>query len=210
MDQYIDIVFDGPPSHESGRFVEVENEHGASINAGEWIQTPLDGASGWWRLRLKVAPSLNNLAVGINQIARDHGFWEENRNMGEMLMLAVSELSEALEEHRDGKPNVYHEFKMSPGMPIPNDLRPTLDKMERNLQRSLMTEPNPMEELTGEEMSALAAAGFAKPEGLAVELADCIIRCLDTLHSLGVDIDQVVADKMAYNRSRPYKHGRKF
>jgi len=30
------IVFDGPPSHESGRFVEVENETGASIHAGEW------------------------------------------------------------------------------------------------------------------------------------------------------------------------------
>lgn len=30
------IVFDGPPSHKSGRFVEVEDEHGRSINAGEW------------------------------------------------------------------------------------------------------------------------------------------------------------------------------
>ena len=33
----IDIVFDGPPSHESGRFVEVENMKGQSIRIGEWI-----------------------------------------------------------------------------------------------------------------------------------------------------------------------------
>lgn len=30
------ILFDGPPSHESGRFVKVEDGHGHSVNAGEW------------------------------------------------------------------------------------------------------------------------------------------------------------------------------
>lgn len=35
-DAYISILFDGPPSHESGRFVEVNDPSGASINAGEW------------------------------------------------------------------------------------------------------------------------------------------------------------------------------
>ncbi len=34
----IQIRFDGPPDHESGRFVEVEDEDGRSINAGEWKQ----------------------------------------------------------------------------------------------------------------------------------------------------------------------------
>ncbi len=33
----INIIFDGPPSHESGRFVEVENDAGESIRVGEWI-----------------------------------------------------------------------------------------------------------------------------------------------------------------------------
>ena len=42
----IDIVFDGPPSHESGRFVEVE-ECGKSINFGDWVQRP----DGYWVLR---------------------------------------------------------------------------------------------------------------------------------------------------------------
>lgn len=51
-----------------------------------------------------------------------------------------------------------------------------------------------------------------KPEGIAVELADCLIRILDTLHDLMPDdsIDRVVQLKMDYNNSRPYKHGRKY
>jgi hypothetical protein len=36
-DEVIDIVFDGPPSHESGRFVEVE-AIGKSIRFGQWVQ----------------------------------------------------------------------------------------------------------------------------------------------------------------------------
>ena len=45
---YIDNVFDGPPSHESGRFVEVEDSAGKSVNVGTWIQ----GDHGFWRLRI--------------------------------------------------------------------------------------------------------------------------------------------------------------
>jgi len=45
---YIDIVFDGPPSHEPGRFVEVENSEGVSIKFGEWVRRP----DGYWVLRL--------------------------------------------------------------------------------------------------------------------------------------------------------------
>ncbi len=33
------IVFDGPPSHESGRFVEVNDHTGKSVRAGEWIES---------------------------------------------------------------------------------------------------------------------------------------------------------------------------
>lgn len=105
--------------------------------------------------------SLNELAKDIHRIAVDHGFWDADRNMGEMLMLATSELAEALEEHRTGKPAEYE----------------------------------------GEH---------GKPEGVAVELADCIIRCLDTMQSLGVDVEAVIARKIAYNRTRPHKHGKAY
>ena len=47
----IDIVFDGPPSHESGRFVEVESPPGTGINFGEWIKRD----DGYWVLRFRAA-----------------------------------------------------------------------------------------------------------------------------------------------------------
>ena len=50
MFKTVDIVFDGPPSHESGRFVEVEDMDGKSVNIGEWIERP----DGYWCLRLEI------------------------------------------------------------------------------------------------------------------------------------------------------------
>lgn len=47
MTTEIDIVFDGPPSHESGRFVEVESPVGRSIRFGIWVHRP----DGFWALR---------------------------------------------------------------------------------------------------------------------------------------------------------------
>lgn len=44
---YIDVVFDGPPGPESGRFVEVEDATGKSIRFGEWVER----ADGYWVLR---------------------------------------------------------------------------------------------------------------------------------------------------------------
>lgn len=44
----IDIVFDGPPSHESGRFVEVEDVYGRGLSVGEWIERK----DGFWALRV--------------------------------------------------------------------------------------------------------------------------------------------------------------
>lgn len=50
MRQKINIVFDGPPSHKSGRFIEVENLDGASISVGTWFES----ANGLWNLQLVV------------------------------------------------------------------------------------------------------------------------------------------------------------
>ena len=48
-----------------------------------------------------------------------------------------------------------------------------------------------------------------KPDGIAVELIDCVIRIFDYLQYLGVDIDETLALKHSYNKKRPYKHGGK-
>ncbi len=44
------VVFDGPPGHQSGRFVEVEDEQGHSINVGEWVER----GDGYHALKLQV------------------------------------------------------------------------------------------------------------------------------------------------------------
>jgi hypothetical protein len=193
------------------------------------------------------ATDYDTLAEQINANAVAKGFWEADRNMGEMLMLAVSELAEALEEHRDDRPAVWHLHAA-------------------NCTRFLMQDH-------GESDDPCICT--PKPEGAAVELADCIIRCLDTMHSevpgrihqlvreagiaaldadalppnfadalghitdrlsaarkgqwvraghlaraivecealifrLGESPEAVVAEKMHYNTTRPYKHGRAY
>jgi len=46
-DVKLDIIFDGPPSHESGRFIEVnDSATGASIRWGRWR----DNEDGTWSL----------------------------------------------------------------------------------------------------------------------------------------------------------------
>ena len=48
-----------------------------------------------------------------------------------------------------------------------------------------------------------------KPDGIAVEMCDCIIRILDYLVSEGQDIDEILKQKHLYNQSRAYRHGNK-
>ena len=47
-------------------------------------------------------------------------------------------------------------------------------------------------------------------DGIAAEIADAIISLLDLSKYLGYNIGTVIEDKLAYNRSRPYKHGKQF
>jgi hypothetical protein len=51
-----------------------------------------------------------------------------------------------------------------------------------------------------------------KPEGVAVELIDAIIRLLDMLEGFypEVNIERTLKEKLAYNVSRPRLHGRRF
>jgi hypothetical protein len=57
---HIDIVFDGPPGPEAGRFVEVEDHRRHSIKFGEWVQRE----DGYWVLRID-RPEAKSLATLI-------------------------------------------------------------------------------------------------------------------------------------------------
>lgn len=128
---------------------------------------------------------LNSLAQHVHEIAAIHGFWKVGGyNYGEKIALIHSELSESLEEDRKDTPNVY--FLHDTSCPIYGAYRATFDQHSEG------------------------CTCIAKPEGRAVELGDALIRVLDLMCHLGVDIDWVVEVKSAYNETRPPKHGRKY
>lgn len=57
-----------------------------------------------------------------------------------------------------------------------------------------------------EKMKALGLRPLSCAEE---ELADILIRCLDTAKDLGIDISEAVAIKDSYNQNRPYRNGGK-
>jgi NTP pyrophosphatase (non-canonical NTP hydrolase) len=102
-------------------------------------------------------------------IAAEHGF-HDNETPGtvpvaEKLCLIHSELSEALEAHRDPKAMA---------------------------------------------MGLLHFAPNGKPEGVAAELADVVIRVLDLAESLNIDLHHAITAKCYYNETRPHKHGKSY
>ncbi len=101
------------------------------------------------------------LKTECKRIADEHGFTDATP--GEDIALMHSELSEALEDIRKGKP---------------------------------------MSELTYEGEKR-------KPVGVPSELADVVIRVMHFCGKHGINLGKAILEKMAYNESRPFKHGGK-
>jgi NTP pyrophosphatase (non-canonical NTP hydrolase) len=51
--------------------------------------------------------------------------------------------------------------------------------------------------------------GNQKPLGIPTELADVVIRCMDTAEALGIDLQSAILQKHRYNATRPHRHGNK-
>src|SRR5262245_23658643 len=49
-----------------------------------------------------------------------------------------------------------------------------------------------------------------KPEGFAIELADILIRVAGLAGGLNLDLEKAIETKMAFNRTRPLRHGKAF
>lgn len=54
-----------------------------------------------------------------------------------------------------------------------------------------------------------SATGLYNKDAVGAELADVLIRLLDTCHRYGVDLGLEFGRKLDYNRERPYRHGDK-
>lgn len=133
---------------------------------------------------------LNELAREIHENAVEHGWWDEERSFGDIVALCHSELSEALEEYRAGHPELWSRIECGAAGSDFVCKHMTQDGLCASGMTCSM-------EKTG------------KPEGIAVEMADCIIRILDWCGKVGVDIDAIIRIKMEYNKTRPYRHGGK-
>ena len=55
-----------------------------------------------------------------------------------------------------------------------------------------------------------AMRNHARKEAIAEELADCCIRIFDYCGARKIDLERALIKKIGYNRTRPYRHGKKF
>ena len=124
--------------------------------------------------------TLNEYRNEAYRIASDHGFHNETPNLGELLMLITSELSEALEADRMNNWHKFHAIDNEKDIPNPETLE--YKQWFNNKIRGTVEE----------------------------EIADALIRLFDLAGVFGIDLDWIVKAKMAYNETRAYKHGKEY
>ena len=171
----------------------------------------------------------NSLAEQVHEDNVTKGFWPpEGRNFGEMIALAHSEISEAAEDW-DGKrladekvPQHMNTFVEIADCMI--RLLDTGDHMGADFNANNIedfrdngygiTQYRRMSENLMQVNRALSRSleDYRKSEmgGAADELVIAFWLCLAIMAEHDQDAHTIVQDKLAYNRSRPFKHGKKF
>ena len=127
--------------------------------------------------------------------AVNKGWYDPPKTFTEALALFHSEISEALEEHRDGRGynEVYWKIGNNTGTAYNNEI----------------WTDDPFQGLPESVRMHLCDNGHAKPEGIPIELADLLIRVADTCKHYEIDLVRALYLKMAYNETRSHRHGDK-
>lgn len=146
-------------------------------------------------------PELLIAGRDINRGVHEKGFYEEARTPGDIFMLVVSEMAEALEEFRDGHALDEIYFKVNETFFAKIDDFGNMETFVKGSQVPLGVYNVIIEHNRD-------AIRYLKPEGVPIELADGLIRILDTLYAWGVSPTLATYIKMRYNETRPHKHGK--
>lgn len=84
---------------------------------------------------------------------------------------------------------------------------------ERNFPEQLMLMVSEiaeaLEEYRESGLDQLLYFDGSKPNGIAAEFADLVIRLADTCGRYNIPLEEALRQKMAYNKTRPYRHGGK-
>jgi NTP pyrophosphatase (non-canonical NTP hydrolase) len=133
--------------------------------------------------------TINTLIKLAHEKAKNGGWWDAERNIGELLMLIVSELAEGLEALRKD-----HYADKSVVTDLYNDLA---------------INSHDEEFVLNEEQWKNSFENNVK-NTFEDEMADVAIRLFDLCGGLNVDLEKHIDLKMKYNSMRGYKHGKKF
>lgn len=109
------------------------------------------------------------------------------RNVGELTALVMTELAEAFESYRNSEPDLWFEY----AIPGPNG-----ETMKNKPTDGFSDQPS-------------FGGVLGKPQGIASELADVIIRVVDWADEYDIPLVQAILEKHAYNQTRPWRHGHK-
>lgn len=133
---------------------------------------------------------INKLSKEIHQNAKEHGFFDDKKNIGEMLALIHSEVSEALECDRKDKyySNCIDEQKWF------------IDGMAEKYYGHTFNDDSFFEEQFEKRVK----------DTFEDELADIMIRVMDLAAFKEVNLENHIKAKMRYNAMRPHKHGKKY
>jgi NTP pyrophosphatase (non-canonical NTP hydrolase) len=131
----------------------------------------------------EVPAGLNNLSCAIYQRNVEKGFYEKPKNIGEMLCLIHSEVSEALEA----------------------------DRKDNYADKNLIQEME-AEGYTWKDSETSFKSAFEKyvKNTFEDELADIMIRVMDLAAFKGIDLEFHIRQKMEYNLLRQKYHGKKY
>ncbi len=144
---------------------------------------------------------LNELSKQIYEGNKLRGFDVSKENIGQTLMLVVSELAEALEADRNEK---YC------------DLMRYYEKRQDEFIFKHKQETDPMFYprspelvLTDAEIEKQTFEHHVK-DTFEDEIADAVIRLLDLCAAFEIDIEKHIDLKLRYNSTREFKHGKRY